>query len=191
MTVDDLKKLYGVNDDQDLAEIFGLKDRSTIAKWRTRLDGRVPAHIERKAQETFFPGIPVPLSIRTVPVISKVEGGDYGYWEDSYPVGEGSMRIECPPDISDSHAFAVQVTGDSMYPRFIEGEYVIVDTTKPVCNGDDVVVMLHDGAVMIKRYRLMRDMVFLESWNPAYEAIPVLDGDMKRCYKVVDHRPKR
>jgi SOS-response transcriptional repressor LexA len=134
---------------------------------------------------TAIAGTAVSLGSRTVPVISKAQAGDFGYWEDAYPVGEGSTRIECPADIIDPNAFAVQVEGDSMYPRYMQGEFVIVDTTKPVMNNDDVVVKLHDGAVMIKRYKMMREMIFLESYNPAVEPIPVLDGDMVCCFKIV------
>jgi phage repressor protein C with HTH and peptisase S24 domain len=72
-----------------------------------------------------------------------------------------------------------------MYPRYFSGEYVIVDTTKQVCNNDDVVVKLHDGAVMVKKYKQISGMVFLESYNSSVEPIPVLDGDMVCCYKVV------
>lgn len=188
MTVDDLKKIYGVSDDQDLAPFFNLKDRSTVSKWRARPDGRIPANIERKAQEFKIIGVTVSSSVRSIPVVSKVQAGDYGYWEDCYPVGEGLERIECPVEITDPCAFALQVEGDSMYPRFMPGEYVIVDTTKTVMNNDDVVVKLYDGSVMVKRYRIIRDMIFLESYNSVYESIPVLDGDIMCRYKVVSHR---
>ncbi len=76
-----------------------------------------------------------------------------------------------------------------MYPRYMNGEYVIVDTTKQVCPNDDVVVKLHDGAVMVKRFRKINGLTLLDSWNTAYEPIPVLDGDMLYCYKVVCSAP--
>ena len=94
-------------------------------------------------------------------------------------------RIPCPNNVTDPNAFAVKIEGDSMYPRYMQGEIVVVDTTKTVINGDDVVVKLHNGAVMVKRYKMMRDMVFLESYNPACDSIPILDGDMLCCFKVV------
>lgn len=127
-------------------------------------------------------GVGVDRSSRTVPVISKAQAGDFGFWEDQ---GDGSERIDCPADITDPHAFAFQVEGDSMYPRYKSGEYVIVDTTKPVMNNDDVVVKLHDGAVMVKLFKQVSGMVFLESYNQAVETIPVLDGEMVKCFKIV------
>lgn len=119
---------------------------------------------------------------RTVPVISKAQAGDFGFWED---IGDAAERIECPADITDPHAFAFQVEGDSMYPRYKHGEYVIVDTTKTVMNNDDVVVKLSDGAVMVKLFKQISGMVFLESYNQTVETIPVLDGEMVRCFKIV------
>lgn len=127
-------------------------------------------------------GTAVARGSRTVPVISKAQAGDFGFWED---LGDAAERIDCPADITDPHAFAFQVEGDSMYPRYKHGEYVIVDTTKPVMNNDDVVVKLHDGAVMVKLFKQISGMVFLESYNQAVETIPVLDGDMVKCFKIV------
>lgn len=128
------------------------------------------------------------ISFRSIPVISKVQAGDCGFWEDCYPVGCGIDKVECPASIIDPHAFALKVEGDSMLDRYKNGEIVIVDTTKKVINGDDVVVKLTDGAVLIKQYRLFREMVFLHSYNSAYEDIPILDGDIECCFKIVYHR---
>lgn len=48
MDVDELKKLFKVNDDKDLAPIFNRKDRSVVSKWRKT---GIPAGIEKKAKE--------------------------------------------------------------------------------------------------------------------------------------------
>lgn len=132
--------------------------------------------------------VPVAIPTRTVPVISKAQAGTEGFWEDAYPVGEGMDRVSCPDDIIDPAAFAFRVEGDSMAPRYLPGEVVIVDTTKPVMNNDDVVCKLVDGSVMVKRYKIIHGVIFLESYNSAVEPIPVTDGDMVRCYKVVCRR---
>lgn len=156
---------------------------------KTNISPVVIAAIDKFIEQASVIGTPVSKPTRTIPVISKVQAGENGYWDDCYPVGEGSMRIDCPPNLLDPNAFAVQVEGDSMHPRFMHGEFVIVDTSKPVSNGNDVVVKLNDGSVMIKKLRKYNGTTVLESWNSAYEPIQVDDKDIVCCYKVVDHKP--
>lgn len=74
---------------------------------------------------------------RMVPVINKVAAG---YPEDfndlDYPVGIADDYVRCP-DIHDPNAFAVRVVGDSMEPKFQEGDIVIFSPAAEVHNGDD------------------------------------------------------
>lgn len=131
-------------------------------------------------------GLPVSKSTRTIPIISKTQAGDYGYWEDCYPVGAGIGREECPADITDPHAFAFLVEGDSMYPCCKHGNRVIVDTTREVHNGDEVVVKLTNGKVMVKVYKRHNGIILLESYNQAIqETIPVKPEDIECCFVVV------
>ena len=167
LQVGDLAKTLGINPDDAIARMREIGIQLKPETGHTKFTG----HISTVLQGT-----------RTVPVISKAQAGDFGFWED---VGDAAERIDCPADITDPHAFAFQVEGDSMYPRYKHGEYVIVDTTKTVMNNDDVVVKLADGAVMVKLFKQISGMVFLESYNQAVETIPVLDGDMVRCFKIV------
>ncbi len=124
-------------------------------------------------------------NVRTIPVISMTQAGNDGFWEDAYPVGEGMEDIHCPPQITDPHAFAFKVVGNSMAPRYFSGEIIIIDTTKEVVNNDDAVLRLSDGRVLIKRYRRTNGTILLESYNQAHEVIVVKAEDIKRCYKVV------
>jgi phage repressor protein C with HTH and peptisase S24 domain len=127
----------------------------------------------------------VTASGRTIPVISFAQGGDFNYWTDAYPVGQGMDRLACPPQITDPNAFAFRVEGDSMVPRYFPGEVVVVDTTKDVINNDDVVVRLSDGRVMLKRFRRTNGTILLESYNQAHESIVIGSEEIRKCYKVV------
>ncbi len=74
---------------------------------------------------------------RMVPVINKVAAG---YPEDfndlDYPVGIADDYVRCP-DIHDPNAFGVRVVGDSMQPKFREGDIVVFSPAAEVHNGDD------------------------------------------------------
>ena len=79
-----------------------------------------------------------PLSAgRLVPIINKVAAGYPTDFNDlDYPVGIADDYVRCP-DLLDPHAFAVRVVGDSMEPRFFEGDIVIFSPAMEVRNGDD------------------------------------------------------
>jgi len=77
---------------------------------------------------------------RLVPVINKVSAGYPTDFDDmDYPVGIADDYIRCP-DLHDPNAFAVRVVGDSMEPRFCEGDIVIFSPAAEVHNGDDCFV---------------------------------------------------
>jgi len=77
---------------------------------------------------------------RLVPVINKVAAGYPGDFNDlDYPVGIADDYIRCP-DLHDPNAFAVRVVGDSMEPKFHEGDIVIFSPAAEVHNGDDCFV---------------------------------------------------
>ena len=74
---------------------------------------------------------------RLVPVINKVAAGYPSDFNDlDYPVGVADDYVRCP-DLHDSNAFAVRVVGDSMEPKFREGDIVIFSPAAEVNNGDD------------------------------------------------------
>ena len=77
-----------------------------------------------------------------VPVINKVAAGYPVDFDDmGYPVGYADDYVRCP-DIHDPNAFAVRVIGDSMEPKFVEGDIVIFSPAADVQNGDDCFVRL-------------------------------------------------
>jgi repressor LexA len=77
---------------------------------------------------------------RLVPIINKVAAGYPAEFDDlDYPVGIADDYVRCP-DLHDPNAFAVRVVGDSMEPRFTEGDIVVFSPAIEVHNGDDCFV---------------------------------------------------
>ncbi|GAG90629.1 unnamed protein product [marine sediment metagenome] len=75
-----------------------------------------------------------------VPVINKVSAGYPTDFDDlGYPVGFSDDYVRCP-DMHDPNTFAVRVVGDSMEPRFTEGDIVVFSPAAEVSNGDDCFV---------------------------------------------------
>lgn len=150
---------------------------------------RVPSPIVAEQIENYLQGRENSQPARLIPVVSMANGGHNPniIWEDAYPVGQGFNKIECPHDIKDVNAYAVEVRGSSMSPRYDEGEIVIVDTTKKVNNGSYAVVKLISGESMIKRIRISGQIVILESINPSYEPL-VVDMDKIEFMHKITHK---
>lgn len=57
--------------------------------------------------------------------------------------GNALFNILCPPQLSEvSDAYAVLIAGDSMSPRYQDGEIAFVDPTRQVKKGDYVVAQI-------------------------------------------------
>lgn len=85
---------------------------------------------------------PVPVAGKLVPIINRVSAGYPVDFDDlDYPTGIAEDYVRCP-DLHDPHAFAVRVVGDSMEPRYRQGDVVIFSPARQVENGDDCFVRL-------------------------------------------------
>lgn len=114
---------------------------------------------------------------RLVPVINKVSAGYPSDFNDlDYPVGVADDYVRCP-DLHDPNAFAVRVVGDSMEPKFREGDIVVFSPAAEVHNGDDCFIrfaMPHETA--FKRVFFEPDNeVRLQPRNEKYSPI-IVDG---------------
>jgi repressor LexA len=91
------------------------------------------------------------LTTNAVPVINRMSG-DYpkGFVDLSYPRRSAEQYVGCP-DVSDKDAFAARVQGDSMTPKYREGDIVIFSPAVGARNGDDCFVRFADGQTTFKR----------------------------------------
>jgi phage repressor protein C with HTH and peptisase S24 domain len=91
--------------------------------------------------------------ISTVPLIGLAQAGGGGYFDDAgFPVGKGWEEVAVP-QVTDEHAYALEISGDSMRPAYRAGDIIIVSPGTPVRKGDRVVVKTTDGEVLVKELR--------------------------------------
>lgn len=86
-----------------------------------------------------------------VPIVGNTQAGPDTEWlELGYPAGWGDEYFEllCP----DPNAYGLIVRGDSMYPRYREGEAICVAPNIAAQPGDDVIVKCNTGEVMLKEF---------------------------------------
>jgi phage repressor protein C with HTH and peptisase S24 domain len=103
---------------------------------------------------------------QAVPLIGFAEAGTGGYFDDGgFPVGKGWDEIAFPA-INDEHAYALEISGDSMLPAYRDGDVIIVSPAAPIRRGDRVVVRTKSGEVMAKELkRQTNKVVELKSLN--------------------------
>ena len=88
-----------------------------------------------------------------VPLIGFAQAGTGGYFDDAgFPVGKGWEEIAFP-SVTDEHAYALEISGDSMKPAYRDGDIIIVAPSAPVRRGDRVVAKTRSGEVMVKELR--------------------------------------
>jgi len=92
-------------------------------------------------------------AVRSVPLLGFAEAGAGGYFDDGgFPVGEGWDEIAFP-QVSDEHAYALEISGASMEPAYRNGDMIIVSPGAPIRRGDRVVVRTKSGEVMAKELK--------------------------------------
>ena len=123
---------------------------------------------------------------RMVPLIGMAQAGSRGFFDDAgFPAGAGWDEIAFP-EVEDEHAYALEISGDSMTPVFRDGDRVIVSPQASVRRGDRVVVKTHSGEVMVKQVgRISSQRVELRSFNPAHEDRAFATADIVFMHRVV------
>ncbi|TFG47773.1 MAG: helix-turn-helix domain-containing protein [Candidatus Brocadiia bacterium] len=124
---------------------------------------------------------------RLVPIINKVAAGYPADFEDlDYPAGIADDYVRCP-DLHDPNAFAVRVVGDSMEPKFSEGDIVVFSPAAEVHNGDDCFIrftMPHETT--FKRvYFEPENKVRLQPRNENYSPLIVEGKRINGSYRAV------
>ena len=111
-----------------------------------------------------------PLKRKVIPLLGFAKAGKGGFFDDSgFPSGSGWEEVEVP-GVTDTQAYALEITGNSMEPVYREGDTIIVSPAASVRKGDRVVVRTGDGQVMAKiMHRQTAKTVELSSFNPDHD----------------------
>jgi phage repressor protein C with HTH and peptisase S24 domain len=106
---------------------------------------------------------------QAVPLIGFAEAGAGGFFDDGgFPVGKGWDEISFPA-VEDEHAYALEISGDSMQPAYRDGTVIIVSPSAPIRRGDRVVVKTKEGEVLAKELkRKTTKTLELKSLNPEH-----------------------
>jgi phage repressor protein C with HTH and peptisase S24 domain len=113
----------------------------------------------------------------SVPLLALAQAGTGGHFdENGFPAGRGWDEVALP-QASDEHAYALEISGDSMKPAYRDGDIIVVSPGTPIRRGDRVVLRTSDGEVMVKELKRRTTRTLeLASLNPA-QADRTVDAD--------------
>ena len=109
---------------------------------------------------------PEPVKTRMLPLYSLAVSAGTGQFLDS----EDYDMTEVGPEVPDGANFGVRVAGDSMEPRFHDGQTVWVSQQHSLMTGE-IGIFLYDGCAYLKQ--LGDGYLALHSLNPAYPDIRI------------------
>ena len=134
---------------------------------------------------------PLPRPATRIPVLGRVAAGipidaieDVLDWEEITP----AMSVT-------GQFFGLKIKGDSMQPRIIEGDVVIVRSQPDAESGDVVIVQVNGDTATCKRLAKYATGISLISFNPMYPPINFTNEEIESLPvtiigKVVENRQK-
>ena len=184
----------------ELAKLTGYTDRSSIAKIE-RGDVDLPqskialiAKALGVTPGTLMGNSGINLQTTTshrIPVLGRVAAGvPISMVEDIIDFEEINDKIASLGEI-----FALSIKGDSMEPRILNGDVVIVHQQSDAESGDIVIATVNGDDATCKRLRKYRDGIELVPINPAYSPMYFSNEDIenlpvKILGKVIELRGK-
>jgi phage repressor protein C with HTH and peptisase S24 domain len=104
-------------------------------------------------------------NISRVPIVGRAMGGlpDRLFTDEGRPTNGHDEYAEVYS--GDKLAFATKVEGNSMYPKYVHGDYALIEPGTDPELEDEVLLKLKSGEVMLKRLMSRRGGIHLASYN--------------------------
>lgn len=187
---------------EDIAKSVGVS-RVTVLRWESGEIGNMRTDkIQRLCKAlsvtpaylmgwTDDPTKSVSNSISPVTVIPFEEVGSISAGYNGTATESPTGRIvDIPASMLNGHSkndfFVLRVSGDSMYPRLLEGDSILCLRTESVDNGDYAVVLYNGDDATVKRLYKFYDgenliQIDLVPINPEYPTKHIKGADLNQC----------
>lgn len=125
-------------------------------------------------------------AVQSVPLLGFAQAGSGGFFDDGgFPAGKGWDEVGLP-SVNDEHAYALEISGDSMKPAYRDGDVIVVSPGTPIRRGDRVVVKTTSGEVMVKELkRRTTKTLELQSLNPNHVDRTLAVADVEWIARIV------
>lgn len=117
-----------------------------------------------------------PPEPKKLPRISWVMAGQWHEAIDIYDPGYAERWDSY--DCKDPYAFTLEVKGDSMYPKYEDGDIIVVSPSTQWKVGDDVIAKCNDE-VTFKKLKKVDGIVLLSPINSNYDDLIIRGKDLK------------
>jgi SOS-response transcriptional repressor LexA len=118
--------------------------------------------------------------MRMIPVIGWAHAGSAESYEEIPPTWQCKLATEC----RDAKAFAVTLEGDSMEPRFGEGDFIIVQPSETPYSGCFVVAKFANDGVIFRRLEMSGPVISMVPLNERYQVTTHRQEDFAWIYPV-------
>ena len=166
----------------DVLSAFGMSEEGGILRGLNRR-GREKAleYIELLKRSEAYCSRPNMIALRQLPLYHIAASAGTGQFLDS----DDYELVEVGEDVPANANFGVRIAGDSMEPKFHDGDVVWVMQDRLLRHGE-IGVFLWQGDVYCKKLDTQSGRVCLRSLNPAYSPIAVdEDADFRVFGRVV------
>lgn len=180
---------------EELANKMGYTDRSSIS----RIEKGDMKLTQDKIMEfsTLFKVSPLVILGMEEYVPPKTQVPVYGRVAAGIPIEaiENIIDYEDIPDTWTGTFGAMRIKGDSMAPRILDGDTIIVKRQDDADSGDIVVAIINGQDATVKKLIKHPDGITLQAFNPAYEPMYFSKESMEEIPvtiwgKVVENRSK-
>jgi phage repressor protein C with HTH and peptisase S24 domain len=89
-----------------------------------------------------------PRGVRSMPLLGFAQAGTSGAFDNNgFPAGKGWGETDLPS--ADEAAYALEISGDAMWPTYRDGDILVISPAIPIRRGDRVVVKTGDGELTV------------------------------------------
>ena len=126
------------------------------------------------------------LTMQRVPVIKSDQAVEDGFFDSSgNPVGDGWDEALFP-DVGDPHAYALQISDNSLSPVCREGDLVVVSPTTELRRGDRAIVKTRENRVLSGEVvRKAMNRLELRSFDRSRQDVTLLDSDIEWSARIL------
>ena len=179
---------------QKLADYFGVQLEYLTGASEFKTKKEMLQHFDNKSNLDVIKGqmIDVQENTTRIKVLGKVAAGVPRYMQDEYVIGYEDVSNDM---IKDDTVFGLEINGDSMSPRILKGDIVIVREQNDAESGDVVIVTINGDEATCKRLMKYADGISLISFNPAYEPMTFSNKEIEEkpvriIGKVIENRSR-